>query len=220
MPRWRRSSAAGPSPAGSSAEPAARSWQSHQPPTGPSSVSRVGRPNAAGTLFRRRAGAGRTREPVADNLRRNAGDHLSLAVRDGVPPSGVGDQGAGIRRWGTVAQSGRVFNSPQQGASWTPASAEIVRSLVAERVMDSKQAWPWASASTAAPPPRPALSVATHALHPPTTWRSADDPFAANFRTLPKIRAALVALAHGSLSRTAARLLTAIRRCAHERGYY
>lgn len=53
---------------------------------------------------------------------------------DGVPPGGVADQGAGIRRSGMATPPERRFNSPQQGASWTAASAEIARGLVPERV--------------------------------------------------------------------------------------
>lgn len=56
------------------------------------------------------------------------------AGQDGVPPSGVADQGAGIRRSGTAAPPDRAFNSLQQGASWTAASPEIVRGPVPERV--------------------------------------------------------------------------------------
>jgi hypothetical protein len=54
------------------------------------------------------------------------------AGRDDVPPSGVADQRSGIRRSGTVAPPRPCGHSPQQGASWTAASAEIVSGLVPE----------------------------------------------------------------------------------------
>jgi hypothetical protein len=83
--------------------------------------------------------------------------------------------------------------------SGRPQPSRTRRSLRPTRwTRSNPTVWPWASASTrAAPPPRP------HCPSPPTrcTRQPPGDPvtlFAANFRTLPKIRAALVALAHGS----------------------
>jgi hypothetical protein len=58
---------------------------------------------------------------------------VGLGLLDGVPPGGVGDQGTGIRRSGTVAPPDRVFNPLQREASRTAASTEIVMSLEPER---------------------------------------------------------------------------------------
>lgn len=51
---------------------------------------------------------------------------------DGVPPSGVADQVAGIRRSAAVAPCDRALNYPQQGSSWTADSAKITSILVPE----------------------------------------------------------------------------------------
>ncbi|CAL9673913.1 hypothetical protein SUDANB15_07616 (plasmid) [Streptomyces sp. enrichment culture] len=58
----------------------------------------------------------------------------TIFAQDGVPPGGVGDQGAEIRRPGTVAPPSRGLTPPHQQASWAAVSTEIAMGLVPERV--------------------------------------------------------------------------------------
>lgn len=69
----------------------------------------------------------------ADLVERPDGSWAAVYL-GGVPLRGVADQGAGIRRSGAAAPPGRGFKSPQQGASWTTASAKTVRGVAPEHV--------------------------------------------------------------------------------------